>query len=115
MRKWLLLFGILITNCMFAEINIKQIENSNYETIQTRYIEISPGDLDLSSEGLYAFFNGDWMEVVSLHRTLRGYEVEIKALDHLEERGPVMDWKCPHCGYINTMFQKKCGNCGRRP
>ena len=86
MRKWLLLFGVLITNAMFAEISLD--------------------DLDASSEGLYTFFNGDQMEVVSLHRTLRGYEAEIKVMDHLEERGPVMDWKCPHFGHINTMFQK---------
>ena len=42
MRKLLLLFGVLVTNAMFAGISIQQIESSDYEEIKTRRIEISP-------------------------------------------------------------------------
>ena len=58
MKKLLLLFGVLVTNAMFAGISIQQMENSEYEKTQTRRVEISADNLDLSSEGLYAFFNG---------------------------------------------------------
>lgn len=115
MRKLLLLFGVLITNAMFAGICIQQMENSDYEKVQTIFVEVGPENLDSSSEGLYAYCYGDWLEVISLSRTSCGYEVELRSEEFFENRGPSQDWICPHCKRVNSMFRRICKYCGKHP
>lgn len=64
---------------------------------------------------MYVYFDGDWIEAISVFRTPYGYEVELKSQDRAEIRGPATKWPCPHCKAINSMFRRTCWKCGKHP
>ena len=76
-------------------------------------LQVGPEEIEVSSEGLFAFVGNDWVEVDSLFRTPSGqYEIELKA----EESERVeTSWSCPHCGHINGFYRRTCSNCGKHP
>jgi len=75
--------------------------------------QVGPGEIEVSSEGLFAFVDNNWVEVDSLYRVPSGqYEIELRAE---ESERVATTWSCPHCGHINGFHRRTCANCGKHP
>ena len=67
------------------------------------FIPVELNELEISDEGMYAYIQGEWVEILALVRDNMGrYHGKVQEL-----RAPATTWPCPHCGKSNEFWRRK--------